>query len=75
MLKLKQTSTWRGLVLLGSVIAASSGYGHLFSAEITQTGVNLGGAVGLAIPAVVGLWEAFRDELKGKGGDDGKHAV
>ncbi|MCF9807357.1 hypothetical protein J8B24_13420, partial [Vibrio parahaemolyticus] len=41
--------TRKGLALLGSVIAAATGYGHLFSVEITETGVNLGGAVGLAI--------------------------
>ncbi|MGL1370060.1 hypothetical protein ACSTJM_13255 [Vibrio parahaemolyticus] len=42
-----ERSTLKGLALLGSVIAAATGYGHLFSVEITETGVNLGGAVGL----------------------------
>lgn len=66
MLKWKQSSTWRGLALVGSSIAAVMGYGHIFSAEITAQGLSLGGAVGAAIPFVVGAYDALRDEFKGQ---------
>jgi hypothetical protein len=59
-----ENSTFKGLALLGSVVAAVTGYGHLFSIEVTETGVNYGGAVGLAIPAVLGVWEALPDSWK-----------
>jgi len=70
-----ERSTWKGLALIGSVVAAVTGYGHLFSVEVTDAGVNLGGAVGLAIPAVIGAWEAVPDKWKPSkkvGGLDGK---
>ncbi|MEF1311464.1 hypothetical protein QTO01_15265 [Vibrio mytili] len=47
-----------------SVIAAVTCYGHLFSVEVTDTGLNLGGAVGLAIPAVIGAYEVLPDKWK-----------
>lgn len=59
-----ERSTLKGFALLGSVIAAATGYGHLFSVELTDTGVNFGGAVGLAIPAVIGAYEALPDKWK-----------
>ena len=59
-----EKSTFKGLALLGSVVAAATGYGHLISVEVTQTGVNFGGAIGLAIPAVLGAWEALPDAWK-----------
>ncbi|ORT52514.1 membrane protein (plasmid) [Vibrio sp. qd031] len=65
MFKFNQGSTWRGLALIGSVVAAVTGYGHVFSAEVTQSGVVLGGAVGVAVPAVLGVYEVIRDEFKG----------
>lgn len=46
------------------MIAAATGYGHLFSVEVTETGLHLGGAVGLAIPAVIGAYEALPDSWK-----------
>ncbi|MGI2921988.1 hypothetical protein [Vibrio diabolicus] len=70
-----ERSTLKGLTLLGSVIAAATGYGHLFSVEMTDTGVNFGGAVGLAIPAVIGVYESLPDKWKPSkkvGGLDGK---
>jgi hypothetical protein len=70
-----ERSTLKGLTLLGSVIAAATGYGHLFSVELTDTGVNFGGAVGLAIPAVIGAYESLPDKWKPSkkvGGLDGK---
>lgn len=65
MIKFKQASTWRGLALIGSTVAAIFGYGHLFSVDVTTAGVQLGGAVGLAVPAVIGAYDAIRDEFKG----------
>lgn len=59
-----EKSTFKGLALLGSVVAAVTGYGHLFSVEVTEAGVNYGGVVGLAIPAVLGVWEALPDAWK-----------
>ncbi|CAE6939473.1 hypothetical protein [Vibrio sp. B1FLJ16] len=59
-----ERSTWKGIALLGSVIAAATGYGHLFSVEVTETGLNLGGAVGLVILAVIGAYEALPDSWK-----------
>ncbi len=70
-----ERSTLKGIALIGSVIAAVTGYGHLFSVEVTETGINLGGAVGLAIPAVIGAYEALPDKWKPRksvGGLDGK---
>ncbi|WP_311568392.1 hypothetical protein [Photobacterium arenosum] len=64
MIKLNQSSTWRGLALVGSTIAAVFGYGHLFSAEVSDAGVQLGGVIGMAVPFVVGAYDAIRDELK-----------
>ncbi|MBM5112468.1 hypothetical protein HYN93_09880 [Vibrio parahaemolyticus] len=51
-----ERSTLKGLALLGSVVAAVTGYGHLFSVEITETGVNLVGSglfVGIACDVCV----------------------
>ncbi|MCA0937564.1 hypothetical protein LCL85_18650 [Vibrio alginolyticus] len=70
-----ERSTWKGIALIGSVVAAVTGYEHLFSVEVTETGLNLGGAVGLAIPAVIGAYEALPDSWKphkSAGGLDGK---
>lgn len=60
-----QPSTIRGLTLIASTVAAFLGYGHLFSAEITEQGINLGGAIGAAVPVAVGVYEVVRDEIKG----------
>ncbi|WP_394126937.1 hypothetical protein [Vibrio hepatarius] len=68
MINLKQPSTKRGLWLMLSSIAAVFGYGDLFSAEVTQQGVELGGvianAAGVIVPAAIGLYETVRDEFK-----------
>lgn len=66
MFKFNQSSTWRGLALIGSSVAAVLGYGHLFSAEITAQGLNFGGVVGAAVPVAVGIYDALRDEFKGE---------
>lgn len=68
-----EKSTFKGLALLGSVVAAVTGYGHLFSVEVTEAGVNYGGAVGLAIPAVLGVWEALPDVWKPEKKAGGAH--
>lgn len=60
----KQPSTWRGLALLGSTAALVAGHGDVFSAEVTEQGVQLGGVVGLAITTAVGLWETLRNQKK-----------
>ncbi|WP_330960010.1 hypothetical protein [Photobacterium sp. 53610] len=63
-MKFNQSSTWRGLALIGSAVAAVFGYGNLFSAEITDAGLQLGGVIGAAVPVAVGVYDAFRDEFK-----------
>ncbi len=60
----KQPSTWRGLALLGSAAALVTGHGDVFSAQITESGVQYGGAVGFAVTSVVGLWETLRNQQK-----------
>lgn len=68
-MKFNQTSTWRGLVLIGSAVAAIFGYGDLFNASITADGVQMGGVIGQAaaviVPAAIGVYDAVRDEVKG----------
>lgn len=64
--QLNQSSTWRGLALLASAAAASAGYGHLLSVEVTGSGVGFGGAIGIAIPTIIGLYDTMRDEFKDK---------
>ncbi|WP_367989828.1 hypothetical protein AB2S62_21705 [Vibrio sp. NTOU-M3] len=67
MIHLKQPSTKRGLLLLLSSIAAVFGYGDLFSADITEQGVEIGGAIanaaGVIVPAAIGLYETVRNEF------------
>ncbi|UTZ31744.1 hypothetical protein HB762_10235 [Vibrio campbellii] len=54
-----EKSTVRGLALIGSVIAILTGYGDVFSAQVTESGVEFGGAVGLAITAGIGAYDAL----------------
>ncbi|MFW7525316.1 hypothetical protein ACODM8_14435 [Vibrio ostreicida] len=67
-MKFNQTSTWRGLTLIGSAVAAFLGYGDLFSASVSTDGVELGGIIGqtvsVLIPASIGVYETVRDEVK-----------
>ncbi|MEZ8824330.1 hypothetical protein AB6E04_08200 [Vibrio amylolyticus] len=51
-------------MLLGSAASVATGNGHLFTAETTQTGVQLGGVLGAAIPVLLSLWEAIPDKFK-----------
>lgn len=61
---LKETSTFKGLALLGSAVALSTGNGHLFSADVSQAGVQMGGVIGALVPIFMGLWEALPDKFK-----------
>ncbi|WP_425628545.1 hypothetical protein [Vibrio neptunius] len=61
---LKETSTLKSLALLGGVAAAATGHGDLFSVEVSEAGVQYGGAAGAVIVAGVGLWEALPDSWK-----------
>jgi len=68
-MKFKQSSTWRGLALIGSAAAAYFGYGDIFSASISNDGVQLNGVLGQAlmigVPLFIGVYDAIRDEYKG----------
>ncbi|MGF1901072.1 hypothetical protein [Aliivibrio sifiae] len=60
-----QPSTVKGITLIGSVLAAVTGYGHLFSLDVNDDDViQLGGAIGLVIPFIIGAYETIRDEFK-----------
>lgn len=64
----RQSSTWKGLALLGSTAAAVLGYGDIFSVDITEQGLQLGGVlggvIGAAVPAVMGAYEVVRNQDK-----------
>ncbi|WP_406733485.1 hypothetical protein RJD39_04880 [Vibrio scophthalmi] len=66
---LKQKSTWRGVALLAGTAASVMGYGNLFSASVSNEGVQLGGAIGNALaigaPLAIGIYDTIRDEVKG----------
>ena len=66
-IKLDQSSTWRGLALISSTIALTFGYSHLFSAEYTEAnGLSFGGIIGAVVPALIGVYDALRDEFAQK---------
>ena len=62
-IKLDQSSTWRGLALITSAVALSTGYGHLFS---EAAGLSFGGLIGTAVPCLIGLYDTIRDEFHHK---------
>ncbi|MCC3821591.1 hypothetical protein CV742_17970 [Vibrio parahaemolyticus] len=66
MIKIKQPSTWKGFVLIASVLAIATGNGDIFNAEVTENGFHIGGTAGVLITAVMGLWETFRNEEKSR---------
>ncbi|HFQ5133546.1 TPA: hypothetical protein ACGUY0_003151 [Vibrio vulnificus] len=59
-----ENSTLKGLALLGSVVAGFTGFGQLFSVDITHNGIELGGAIGVAVPALLGVYESIPDRFK-----------
>lgn len=63
MIKL-QPSTKRGIALIVAGVAAATGHTDLFTAHISDAGVDVGGVVGTLVPVVIGLWEALRNEFK-----------
>lgn len=65
MLKLNQSSTWRGLALLGGAVAAATGNADLFAVSASADGMQLGGLIGTVIAGGVGLYDSLRDEVKG----------
>ncbi len=64
MIKFNQSSTWRGFALILSVVAAVTGHADLFNATLGSSGLEFGGVIGVAIPAIIGVYETLRDELK-----------
>ncbi|MGF1740149.1 hypothetical protein L4C34_03520 [Vibrio profundum] len=66
---LQQPSTYKGLALVGGILAASSGHTDLFTVDVSQQGVEYGGAVGGVIVSLVALWEALPDAWKPKKND------
>ena len=63
-IKLDQSSTWRGLALIASAVALTTGHGHLFSAEYSEAaGLSFGGLIGTAVPCLIGLYDTLRDEF------------
>lgn len=59
---LKQSSTKKGLALIGVGIALAAGHPELLTASVTPEGVKMGGLIGVAAPIFLGLWESLRDE-------------
>ncbi|EKO3677621.1 hypothetical protein [Vibrio metschnikovii] len=65
MIKVNQASTWRGFVVIASVVLAAAGFGDVVSVTISEGGaVQLGGAVGAIVTAGVGFYDVVRDEYK-----------
>lgn len=61
---LKQPSTVKGLALVGAGVALATGHPEVFTATVSEAGVQYGGIVGAVMPLVVGAWEFFRNEFK-----------
>ncbi|WP_234494607.1 hypothetical protein [Vibrio maritimus] len=61
---LKQTSTKKGLALIGAGVALATGHPELLTASVTPEGLQVGGLIGVAAPFVIGIWECLRDGYK-----------
>ncbi len=61
---LKQSSTKKGLALLGAGVALAAGHPEIITASVTADGVQYGGILGTAVPVLLGLWETIRNEFK-----------
>lgn len=59
-----QPSTKKGIALVGAGVALASGHPDLFTATVTDVGIQYGGIIGTSISLGVGLWEIIRNELK-----------
>lgn len=61
---MSQSSTKKGLALVGSGVALVMGHPELLTASISDAGVHYGGMIGTAVPVVLGIWETLRNEFK-----------
>jgi hypothetical protein len=61
---LAQTSTKKGLALIGAGAALAAGHPELLTACVTPDGVQYGGFIGAVAPLLIGAWETLRDEFK-----------
>ena len=65
-MKLNESSTKTGLVLLGTAATALvTGQTQLIDIDVTSSGMELGGLIPTIIMSVVGLWDIVRKEKKG----------
>lgn len=60
---LKQSSTKKGLALIGAGLTLATGHPELLTASVTPEGVQVGGLIGVTIPILMGLWEFIRNEV------------
>lgn len=64
-MKLNESSTKTGLVLLGTAATALvTGQAQLIDIDLTNSGVELGGLIPTIIMGVVGFWDMVRTEKK-----------
>lgn len=65
-MKLNESSTKTGLVLLGTAATALvTGQTQLIDIDVTNSGMELGGLIPTIIMSLVGLWDIARAEKKG----------
>ena len=61
---LKEPSTMRGIALLGASVATATGNGELFNANISDSGIELGGFLVALVTFVTGLFDFTPDKYK-----------
>ncbi|MCG7496446.1 hypothetical protein MHO82_06205 [Vibrio sp. Of7-15] len=65
-MKLNESSTKTGLVLLGTAATALvTGQTQLIDIDLTNSGIELGGVIPTIIMSLVGFWDVVRKERKG----------